>query len=264
MVNDFLKTIVDHKKEEIANAQKLIPENRLREEAENRKSIRPFFDTLKEPGPSGINIISEIKRASPSKGDICINLDPALLANEYEQGGAAAMSVLTDEKFFKGSSEDFITARKAANLPMLRKDFIVSSYQIYESAALEADAVLLIVRILSKIQLKNYLSLIRELEMDALVEIHSEEDLEYAANAGARLVGINNRNLSSFETDISTSTRLVSMFEPGMIPVAASGISSEDDILKNLDAGIFNFLIGESLVRAENTKYFLKSLLMAS
>ncbi|MBT3311618.1 MAG: indole-3-glycerol phosphate synthase TrpC [Desulfobacterales bacterium] len=261
MVNDFLKTIVDHKKEEVANVQNLIPENRLREEAENRKNIRPFFDTLKEPGPSGINIISEIKRASPSKGDICTNLDPALLANEYEQGGAAAMSVLTDEKFFKGSPEDFITARKAVNLPMLRKDFIVSSYQIYESAALEADAVLLIVRILSKIQLKSYLSLIRELKMDALVEIHSEEDLEFAANAGARLVGINNRNLSSFETDISTSTRLVSMFEPGMIPVAASGISSKDDILKNLDAGIFNFLIGESLVRAENTKSFLKLLL---
>ena len=260
MVNDFLKTIVDHKKEEVANVQNLIPENRLREEAENRKNIRPFFDTLKEPGPSGINIISEIKRASPSKGDICTNLDPALLANEYEQGGAAAMSVLTDEKFFKGSPEDFITARKAVNLPMLRKDFIVSSYQIYESAALEADAVLLIVRILSKIQLKSYLSLIRELKMDALVEIHSEEDLEFAANAGARLVGINNRNLSSFETDISTSTRLVSMFEPGMIPVAASGISSKDDILKNLDAGIFNFLVGESVVCAKDRIKFLQDL----
>lgn len=210
----------------------------------------------------GTNIIAEIKRASPSKGVICPDLNPARYASQYEQGGAAALSVLTDTPYFQGSFEDFKAAREAAGLPMIRKDFLISSYQIYESSVLEADAVLLIVRILSAEQLRDYLSLCAELELDALVEVHSEEDIEAASRAGAKLIGINNRNLSSFETNIETAINMVSLLEPGQIPVAESGIRGPEDVQKLRQAGIRNFLIGESLVRASDPRAFLKSLIL--
>ncbi len=261
MKKDSLKIIVEHKKEEIAAAQKIIPESKLRKEALIPRKRRPFFKKLKEPGLSGVNIIAEIKRASPSKGAICPDLNPAWLASEYELGGAAALSVLTEQKYFQGSLSDFVDARKATTLPVLRKDFLFTSYQLYESAVLGADAVLLIARILSKKQLRDYLILCDELKLDALVEIHSEDDLESATWAGAKLIGINNRNLRSFETDIQTAIRLASLLDPDQIPVAASGIQSRKDIEKNLKFGIKNFLIGESLIRAENPAAFLKSLI---
>ena len=260
MAKDFLTQIVASKKQEVAAAQKRIPENRLREKALAPNQRRPFFERLKQPGPSGLNIIAEIKRASPSKGPIRPDLDPALLAKQYEKGGAAALSVLTDKPFFQGSLEDLQKAGNATGLPVLRKDFLISSYQIYESAVSKADAVLLIARILSKEQVRDYLALCRELNLDALVEIHSEKDLAAATWAGAKLIGINNRNLSSFETDIQTATRLVSLLEPDQIPVAASGIRNRQDIETNQSFGIHNFLIGESLVRANNPEAFLKEL----
>ncbi len=262
MSKDFLKIIVEHKKDEIGKNRKHIPEKKLREDARVRQQRRPFIKKLEKPGPSGVNIISEVKRASPSKGDICPELDPALYATAYEKGGAAAISVLTDTDFFKGSPDDLIKAREVSSLPVLRKDFLISSYQIYEAAVLGADAVLLIVRILSAEQLKDYLLLCNEIGMDALVEVHSEEDVAVASKAGARLIGINNRNLSSFETDIKTAMRMMSLLGPDQVPVAASGISSRADIEKNLEFGIFNFLVGESLVRAENTVAFVQSLVM--
>jgi len=148
---DFLTKIVAQKKEEIAAAQKRLPESQLREEAFLPRKRRPFMKRLEQPGT---NIIAEIKRASPSKGSLCPNLDPAAYAAAYQKGGAAALSVLTDQPHFQGSFEDFKTARKATTLPSLRKDFLISSYQLYESAVLGADAVLLIVRILSQEQLR--------------------------------------------------------------------------------------------------------------
>jgi indole-3-glycerol phosphate synthase len=144
---------------------------------------------------------------------------------------------------------------------VLRKDFLISSYQIFESAVMGADALLLITRILDTKQLKDYLDICNELQIDALVEIHSEKDLEKATLAGAGLIGINNRNLRSFETDIQTSIRMKSLLEPDQVAVAASGIRSREEIKKLRDSGIWNFLIGESLVRAENPRDFLKSLL---
>ena len=261
MGKDFLTTIVEHKKQEIVTAQKRIPENRLREEALVPRQRRPFFQRLKQPGPSGVNIIAEIKRASPSKGPIRPDLDPALLAAQYEQGGAAALSVLTDKPFFQGSFEDLQKARNATGLPVLRKDFLISAYQVYESAVSGADAILLIARILSKEQVRDYIALSRELHLDALVEIHSEKDLKAATWAGAKLIGINNRNLSSFETDIKTATRLASLLDPDQIPVAASGIRNRQDIETSQHFGISNFLIGESLVRAKNPQAFLKGLI---
>ncbi|MBU0991493.1 MAG: indole-3-glycerol phosphate synthase TrpC [Proteobacteria bacterium] len=261
MGKDFLKIIVSNKHEEVAASKKKMPEGELRRNAYAIEGKRPFLENLKRfYGASTVNIIAEIKRASPSKGDIHPELDPSSLAREYEKGGASALSVLTDEKFFKGSFNDFLMARKASTLPMLRKDFLVDEYQVYESRVLGADAILLIARILEKEQLKEYLALSSELSMDALVEIHSEDDLEKANDAHAKLIGINNRNLSSFDTDIHTAMRFSSMLSTEQIAVAASGISMKSDITASQKAGIYNFLIGESLVRAKDTAAFLKQL----
>ena len=261
MGENFLSIIVDHKKQEVALAKKNISESQLMKRATQRDGKRPFLENLKKyNGMNTINIIAEIKRASPSKGDIDINLNPEILAREYEKGGACALSVLTETKYFKGSFDDFKKARDASSLPMLRKDFMISSYQLYESCVLNADAVLLIARILTKAQLKDYLDLSAELNLDALVEINSEEDLKSANNAGAKLIGINNRNLSSFDTDIKTAMRLSCLLDPDQIAVAASGISKKGDIIKNQSFGIYNFLIGESLVKASSARDFLKSL----
>lgn len=257
---DFLTKIVAHKKSEVEAGKKLLPESLLRDEAIKVRR-RPFMKKLSEPGPSGINIIAEIKRASPSKGFLRPDLDPAEYAAEYEKGGAAAISVLTDRDYFKGNSDDLIRARGASSLPVLRKDFIISSYQIYETSAMGADALLLIARILSKQQIKDYLALCSELAMDALVEVHSEKDLETASDAGARLIGINNRNLSSFETDPENAMRISGLLEPWQIAVAASGITGRRDIGKNLSFGIYNFLIGESIVTSDNPSEFIKSLI---
>ena len=258
---DFLTIIVEHKKSEVEAGKKLLPESLLRNEAIKVKR-RPFMKKLSEPGPSGINIIAEIKRASPSKGFLRPDLDPAEYAAEYEKGGAAAISVLTDRDYFKGDSDDLIRAREASSLPVLRKDFIISSYQIYETSAMGADALLLIARILSKQQIKDYLALCNELAMDTLVEVHSEKDLETASDAGALLIGINNRNLSSFETDKGIALRLSRLLVPGQTAVAASGITGRRDIEKNLSSGIYNFLIGESIVRSGNPAKFIKSLMI--
>ncbi|RPH53026.1 MAG: indole-3-glycerol phosphate synthase TrpC [Desulfobacteraceae bacterium] len=256
---DFLAKIVENKKSEIGERKKLFSESLLRDEATKFKR-RPFINKLSKPGPSGINIIAEIKRASPSKGSLRPDLDPAEYAAEYEKGGAAAISVLTDKSFFMAKPDDLIRARNASTLPVLRKDFIISSYQIYETSAMGADALLLIARILSKEQIKNYLALCGEIGIDVLVEVHSGKDLQTASDAGARLIGINNRNLSSFETDTENAVRISGLLNPGQIAVAASGITGRPDIEKNLSSGIYNFLIGESIVRSGNPAEFIKSL----
>ncbi|RPJ16395.1 MAG: indole-3-glycerol phosphate synthase TrpC [Desulfobacteraceae bacterium] len=257
---NFLTKIIEHQKIEIEEKKRLIPESMLRDEMLKIKK-RPFMQKLSVPGPSGINIIAEIKRASPSKGVLRPDLNPAESAAEYEKGGAAAISVLTDKAFFMAKPGDLIEARQATSLPVLRKEFIISSYQIYESSAMGADALLLIARILSKEQIKDYLALCSEIKIDALVEVYSEKDLQTASEAGARLIGINNRNLSSFETDTENAVRISKLLEPGQIAVAASGIKGRDDVERNLSYGIFNFLIGESIVTSDNPAEFIKSLL---
>jgi len=258
---NFLSKIIEHKKEEIAEARKKCPEKQLKSKAARSPKKRPFFKQLEKPGAAGANIIAEIKRASPSKGNIRIDLDSAAYAAEYQKGGAATLSVLTDRSFFKGCFDDLKKARDATTLPVLRKDFLISSYQIYESSVIGADAVLLIARILSKIELRDLLMLSGELGMDALVEINSEKDLESANFAGARLIGINNRNLGSFQTDIETSVRLVSLLDQDQVAVAASGIKARHDMERIKGSGIWNFLIGESIVRAKDPCSFIKSLL---
>ena len=258
---DILEKIVEQKKAEVVLAKRRVSETQLREKASKGRKHRPFFKTLESPGPAGVNIIAEIKRASPSKGIIRQDIDPASVAVVYEKGGASALSVLTDPSFFQGSEADLKTAREAVKLPVLRKDFLISSYQLHEAAVMGADAVLLIARILSQAQLRDYLLLARELNLDALVEVHTHSGLEKASRAGAKLIGINNRNLKSFKTDIKTAARLVSYLEPDQVPVAESGIRSREDILYLQQSGIWNFLIGESLMRAENPESLLSELM---
>ena len=261
MATDFLTQIVKQKGREISQARKVIAEGRLAELARQRSDFRPFFESLSRPGAAGVNIIAEIKRASPSKGDIRPDLDASRTAAQYEKGGAAAVSVLTDSTYFKGSLEDLKAARSACMLPVLRKEFIISRYQVFESAAAGADAILLIARILVPEKLDQLYGLCRGLGMDALVEIHTPDDARTVAACGARLVGINNRNLSTFETDVALAMDLVSRLAPGQVPVAASGISGPVDIQQNLKAGIFNFLVGESIVRSDDPARFIRDLM---
>jgi indole-3-glycerol phosphate synthase len=258
---DVLTGIVRHKKEEVAAAEKRVSEGQLRLQANACEPRRPFSAALSQPGAQRVNIIAEIKRASPSKGVIRQDLEAGVQARHYEAGGAAALSVLTDSRFFRGGWQDLVEAKRATQLPVLRKDFVISAYQIFESIAMGADAVLLIVRILSQQQLKDYLTLCAENRIDALVEVHSEAEFEVAARAGARLIGVNNRNLDTFTTDIATSLRLAALFEKHHVGVAESGIAGRKDIERILAAGIHNFLIGESLVRASDPRAFLNSLI---
>jgi indole-3-glycerol phosphate synthase len=212
----------------------------------------------------GVRVIAEIKRASPSRGAINMDIDPAALARAYEQGGAAALSVLTEPNWFKGSAADLLAARAAVRLPVLRKDFILCDYQVYESVAMGADAILLIVRILSQDQLAHLYRLAVSLKIDVLVEVHDAADMGRVAGLGCRLVGINNRDLAAFKTDVSVATSLMRHLPSGMIPVAASGIETRADIDRNLECGIRCFLIGEGLVRSADPAALLRQLRGAS
>ncbi len=276
-MSDFLSKILDRKRDEVRTAAKHMPERILRGEAEKPVARRGFIERLARPGPPGMNVIAEIKRASPSKGIIRENVDPAEYARKYELGGAAAISVLTDGNFFGGSPDDLSKVKSAASLPTLRKDFVISSYQVYESAAMGADAVLLIVRALLPESLRDLLSLCAGIGLDALVEAHDESEFDTAVEAGARLVGINNRDLATFQTDISTSIGIAGRVarargdsagaqvgrrshRPGPVLVSESGIHTRFDIERLLDAGIWNFLIGEGIMRSDDPVGFLKAL----
>ncbi len=261
MAEDFLSRIVAHKHEEITAAMKRVPLSELRRQAEGIEPRRGFLAALSDPVHTGaIKIIAEVKRASPSKGPIRLDLDPAKLASAYEAGGASCLSVLTDGEFFKGSLADLKAAREATSLPVLRKEFILTEYQVYEAAAAGADALLLIVRILDQSRLASLLQLTQSLGMDALVEVYSDAELDRAKAASARLIGINNRNLKSFDTDIGHAMRLFARLDDNQVGVAASGISSPNDIAANVRHGVYNFLIGESLVRSEDPIGFLREL----
>lgn len=262
MAADILSEIVEYKIYETGRKKQYRTETSLRADAEQaRNSRRGFASALSSGEPDRTRIIAEIKRASPSKGDIRPDLDAAALAAAYERGGASAISVLTEEKWFKGGIDDLAAARNACTLPVLRKDFLISTYQIYESAVINADAILLIARILEKNQLKDYLDLCGILGLDVLVEIHTDADFDKIYGMEAKLIGINNRNLKSFDVDMDTATRLSRSLSPDQIPVAASGIRTREEIIAYRDVGIYHFLIGESIVRADDPEQFIKELL---
>jgi indole-3-glycerol phosphate synthase len=261
MARDILSEIVARTGKAVEKARRKISLAEMRTRAEAAPPPRPFLKQFTGKNRSAVNIIAEVKRASPSKGPLRPDLDPGALAGAYAAGGAVAISVLTDAPYFMGSLADLAAARAAVDLPVLRKDFILSDYQVYESRAGGADAVLLIVRILPEKQLQALYQLSKSLKMDVLLEIHSGSELETARAVGARLIGINNRNLKSFETDTRTAMRLAERLGPERIPVAASGIRGKADIAANLAAGINSFLIGESLVRARDPAQKLREML---
>jgi len=260
-INGFLKEIIELKKNDVKNAISEVTLKKLRDKAESRPVEADFKKALKNNSPDNPGIIAEIKKASPSKGMILENLDVASYATKYTEAGAAAISVLTEQHYFKGSIQDLEIVRENSNLPILRKDFTISSYQIYEARAYGANSILLIVSILEKDQLRDYISLAREVNLEPLVEIHTEKELEKADFCKAKVIGINNRNLSTLKTDLNISKRIAPLFLDDHIPVEASGISKRGDIEQGLECGIFNFLVGESIVRADNTIEFIKQLI---
>jgi indole-3-glycerol phosphate synthase len=259
MSSDILSRIIEAKREQIKDSQQAMPFSLARRLAEERVVEQRFLDNFPKDY-SAINIIAEIKRASPSKGDICPSLDAATAAKAYEKGGAAAVSVLTEPQFFKGSIDDLKAVKANVEIPVLRKDFIISEYQVYESAAIGADAILLIVRCLEGSELKDLMQLADSLSLDCLVEVYTKEDVEAAIDAHATFIGINNRNLKNFDTDIRHAVSISSMLKGFQVPVALSGIEGPADIELNKAYGISNFLVGESIVRSGEPETFIKRL----
>lgn len=197
-------------------------------------------------------VIAEIKKASPSKGLIREDFDPALIAHQYAEAGAACLSVLTDEQFFQGATKYLQQARAACSLPVIRKDFIVDPYQVAEAGAMGADCILLIVAALSPVALRELSACANELALDVLVEVHNESELDIALAAGFDLIGVNNRNLHDFHTDLETTFRLAERVPDGKLIVTESGISTAADVKRMISRGIYGFLIGETFMRAPN------------
>jgi indole-3-glycerol phosphate synthase len=254
---DILARIVSRKREELRAWD--IPPADLRQIAESRRADRrDFAAALRAKRPA---IISEIKKASPSRGVLVEDFRPVELAKQYERGGAAALSVLTDHDFFQGSLADLWAARAVSSLPVIRKDFTISEYHVLEAAAYQADAILLIVAILDEAQLRAYRELAGEFSMDALVEVHDKRELEIALESGAEIIGVNNRDLRTFQVSLDTSLSLAPEIPKTVIKVSESGIFNSADIHRLMDAGYDAFLVGEHLVKSGDATRALQELL---
>lgn len=226
-----------------------VPQSELEAALADRDRDRPFMEALGRPG---IALICEYKRKSPSAGEIAPGVTLEGQVRAYERGGAAALSVLTDEPHFNGKLEDLAAARGSCRLPILRKDFIVDRYQLFESAARGADAVLLIVSVLDERRLRDFQAEARELDLDCLVEVHNEPELHRALEAEAEVIGINNRNLDTGVVDVATTYELITDVPAGKMVVSESGISSREELVELERVGVDAALIGESLMRAED------------
>lgn len=258
MSQDVLTRILARKREEVSLLAQKTPLAELRAQAQAAPPARDFLAALRaKPGSA---VIAEIKRASPSAGSLAEAVDPTERAKLYEAGGAAALSVLTDADFFSGSLQDLRLARAACGLPVLRKDFVINLAQVYEARAAGADAVLLIVAALETAQLADLYASIQEMGMTPLVEVHDQAELEIALGLKPELVGINNRNLKSLQVDLATSLKLKLMIPAHVTVVAESGVSSPDDVARLREGGLDAFLVGTSLMRAEDPVSVLKSL----
>lgn len=249
-----LDEIVAHKRAEVSQKKTRVPKFELKE----LPPTRDFKSALKG---NDISLIAEIKKFSPSKKVMRVSFDPGQIAKSYERDGAAAISVLTDEKFFGGQDEHISTVREEVRLPILRKEFIVDEYQIYESRVLGADAILLIASILERAQVSSWLALAEELGLSCLVEVHTEGDLEKVLNTRVQIIGLNNRDLATLEVDVTTSFRLKGLIPPGIITVSESGIRRREDIVRLGEAGFDAVLIGESLMSSPDIGLKLRELL---
>jgi len=254
----ILDDIVDSVRQKLVEKKRQVPLAELEHSSDSHDAPRDFHGELQG---EGIKLIAEIKRASPSRGRLRPELDVAVLAHSYAQGGAAAISVLTEPTFFEGSLADLATARQAIDLPLLRKDFVLDPYQVYEARAHGADAVLLIASILAHSQLAELIEVAQRLGMSALVEVHTETEVGKALAARARLISINNRNLADFSVDLNTTFKLLSLLPPQVVVVSESGIKSPADVLALQKAGVGAILVGETLVTSTDPESKIRELM---
>lgn len=250
-MEDILERILATKRDEVAHARKRRSLAEIRCDAEDRRDVRDFVEAIRNKlSRSRPAVIAEIKKASPSKGVLREHFDPAQIGVSYAENGAACLSVLTDSQYFQGSLQDLAGARSSSGLPVLRKDFVVDPYQIFQSRAAGADAILLIVATLSDDQLNDYEAIAAALEMAVLVEVHDATELNRALRLKTALIGINNRNLRSFETSLQTTLDLLPQVPSDRIVVTESGILAPSDVARMRKAGVQAFLVGEALMRA--------------
>ncbi|MEW6448117.1 MAG: indole-3-glycerol phosphate synthase TrpC [Bacillota bacterium] len=257
----MLEEIIEHKRREIAAKRAAYSVEQLKASAHTAPPARDFTTALRRPGR--VAVIAEIKRASPSKGPIRPGADPVEIAKIYAASGAAAISVLTDERFFQGSPVFLSLVRSAVEVPVLCKEFILDPIQIYEARGLGADALLLIVRLLEQRELAEFISLARELGMECVVEVHSPGEIEQSLAAGAKIIGINNRDLETFKTDIETTFRLKRHLPPEVVVVSESGIASPPAIRALKECGVNAVLIGEALMAAADISAKLREFVAA-
>ena len=259
---NILDRIVASRRESIAHRKRVLPEVALKIAVE--KKVSPPRDFASALSRDAINVIAELKKASPSRGVLRQEYAPAVLAEALEQAGAAALSVLTEEDFFSGSLADLKEASRVSKIPVLRKDFIVDPWQVWETRASGADAFLLIAAILSDTALRELLELGRSLKMEPLVEVHTREELDRVIAAGARIIGVNNRDLRDFQVHLETSLTLVEAIPEGCIAVSESGLRSHDDLSRLRRAGFDAFLIGEHLMTDPDPAVTLRALIGSS
>ena len=264
-MSDILDKIINVKRDEVAAAKRRRTLTALREEAENAGRPRDFLATLREKIAANVPaVIAEIKKASPSKGVLRADFDPRAIATSYARHGAACLSVLTDVQFFQGKPEYLVQARDACGLPVLRKDFMVDPYQIYESRSLGADCILLIAAALDDEVMSALEQVALELRMTVLVEVHNAGELERALRLRTPLLGVNNRNLRTFETRLETTLDLLKYIPHDRVVVTESGIVSSDDVDRMRAAGVGAFLVGEAFMRAANPGQALSELFRLS
>lgn len=247
----ILEEIIAEKHREITERQAKTPQALIEHLiAEMDDAPRGFYQALANKAADGENaVIAEVKKASPSKGVICEDFDPVRIAKSYEKHGAACLSVLTDEKFFQGSEAYLDAARDAVKLPVIRKDFIVDAYQVYESRAMGADCILLIAACLSHDEMQSLTALAYELGMDVLIEIHNQAELDKVIGIPVRMLGINNRDLHTFDVDLQTTITLAAQLPDELLVITESGIADNSDVALMNAHGIYSFLVGESLMR---------------
>ena len=250
---DILVKILKRKQEEIIERSKNVTVDALKKQCESADAVRGFIRSIESTINNGKSaVIAEIKKASPSKGVLRDKFEPAEIAKSYASHGAACLSILTDKDYFQGHEDYLKQARSACELPVIRKDFIVDPYQVYEARAINADCILLIVAALDDEALHSLFNLAHELAMDVLMEVHDEHEMERALKTNARLIGVNNRNLRNFDTSLDTTLSMLDMVSDNHILVTESGIHTIDDVQLMRDNGVNCFLVGEAFMRAEN------------
>ena len=261
-MNNILKKICEDKKLEIEILKKKCSLNSLQKLISDQINKRDFKNVIIKSVEERKNfIIGEIKKASPSAGEIVHNYEPIEIAKIYERAGVKALSVLTEKNYFKGEIDHLSYIKQNTNIPILRKDFIIDEYQIYESKVYQADVILLIVSILSDDELKKFLKIANELNLDCIIETHDENEIKRALKLDYPILGINNRNLKNLKTDLNNSVSLFTSISKDYTVIAESGIKTAEDINMYNDLGIFNFLIGESILRSKDYATFIKKLL---